>query len=1214
MRPLASWNTSGGHVQSILAFRRLIRSFVVLAMCMSAQAQTNRGTLSGTVLDGTGAVIPGAQLTATNNENGTVYKTVSTGAGSFQIQQMSLGTYTVNVTAPGFKATTQTGVLIQIAQVTALDVRLGVGQANETVNVDASGTTLETESSDISTVIDSKQVIDLPLSLGGQKGARAPEAFVFLTPGTVAYGSGSGNAGPSFFSKTSGGQNFSTEVILDGASTFRSENGSTFDETSPSVESIGEFKVLTSTLPAEYGRTTGGIEIFSSHQGGNLYHGSAFEIYRNEALDANNLFNNIDLRAGRDFNTFRKPKDRQNDYGGSLSGPVIIPHVYNGKNRTFFFFDFEAYRQNVGATRTNTIHTTAVRSGNFSAYLGGPILDANNKPLINPCTGNPVLNNQIFDPATQKTVGGVLCRSEFAGNIIPSPRFSSVAKNVLALLPPVQTPGLRNNYTLASSSPNANTLMTIRVDQNFGQNNKVYVSSSSRENTPNINPNFAPPIDNQNAQDFTTHYIRVGYDHTFSPTLLNHLNLGYNRTNSVNFGPGAKSGIPYPSQLGIGNVVGNTFPNFNFGDSATGISGIGSATDNDTIDNGYRLNDSVTKSLSRHTMTIGGDYRYQKFFPIAHNGETGSFNFSRNQTSFQPGQQGSTGLGFASFLLGQLDGAGLSNYAAGQPHWLYSYGAVYAQDDYKVFPTLTLNLGVRWDVDLPRRERDGNTSNFSPTAPNPGANGLPGALVFAGTGTGRNGNAGERWAMIWKKDFAPRIGFAWSPNFYGGKSVLRGGYGIYYGALTPADFGGSLRDGFAANPNKGSPNGYDAAFNIDTGFPVYAKPPFLDPTQDNNNGINYIKPSNGRPAMVNNWSLEVEQQLATDLVLNIGYVGQHSTFLHSSFSSTNNLPVKDFALGNHLFDPAGGTSGVPLPYPTFNNQIAQALRPFPQYTRINTDCCLENEGVASFNALEVQLKRRYHNGLNLLASYTFSKTLTDADSALPFFATLFTNPGSPQNPENKKGEKSISTQDLPSNFVVSYLYELPIGRGKKYLSTNKTVSNLVGGITIGGVQRYESGQPYAFGGAGATGVPSFDEGIRLNRTGKPIYNQNFYRTSGDPRSTSIFNSNAFDDPNSAANRAARGGPFGGAFGFGNVPRVTSEVRTHPYWDEDFSFIKRTKLSEHIDIDLKINFLNAFNRKILNRANSNGPGDGGFGTTGGTILGPRQVQPELRLEF
>ena len=1201
-------------MKSILAFPRILWSVLILAFCLGAQAQTNRGNLSGTVLDTSGAVIPNAQLTATNNENGTSYKATSTGSGSYQIQQMSLGTYTINITAPGFKSTTQTGVLIQVAQTTGLDIKLGVGQASETVNVDASGVTLQTETSDISTVIDARQVIDLPLSLGGQKGARAMEAFVFLTPGTVAYGSGSGNAGPSFFSKTSGGQNFSTEVILDGASTFRSENGSTYDETSPSVEAIGEFKVLTSTLPAEYGRTTGGIEVFTTHQGGNQYHGTAFEIYRNEALDANNLFNNIDLGAGKPYNTYRRPKDRQNDYGGSLSGPIVIPHIYNGKDRTFFFFDFEAYRQNVGATTTNTIPTAGARTGDFSGYLGSPLLDAQGNTLINPCDGSPVLNNQIFDPATQKTVGGVLCRSPFPGNIIPSARFSTVAKNVLALIPSPQNTGLRNNFSLASASPNANTMITGRLDQNFGQSDKVYFSYSSRENTPNVNPNFPSPIDNRGAQDFTTHYIRAGYDHIFSPTLLNHLNLGYNRTNSVNYGPGALTGIPYPAKLGIGNVLGNTFPSINFGDSATGYSGIGSSTNNDTIDNGYRINDSISKSIGRHTVTIGGDYRYQKFFPISHNGETGNFNFSRNQTSFQPGQQGSTGIGFASFLLGQLDGAGLSNYSAGQPLWLYSYGAVYLQDDYKVFPTLTLNLGVRWDVDLPRRERNGNTSNFSPTAPNSGAGGLPGALVFAGTGAGRNGNNNERWAQIWTKDYAPRIGFAWAPAFYGGKTVLRGGYGIYYGALTPADFGGGLRDGFTANPNKGSPNGYDAAFNIDSGFPVYAKPPFLDPTQDNNNGINYIKPSNGRPAMVNNWSLQVEQQLAPDLILDVGYVGQHSTFLHSSFSSTNNLPVKYFGLGNQLFAPAGGTSGVPLPYAGFNNQVSQALRPFPQYTRINTDCCLENEGVAGFNALEVQLKRRYHNGLNLLASYTFSKTLTDADSALPFFATILTNPGSPQNPENKKGEKSISTQDLPSNFVVSYLYDLPIGRGKQYLSKNKVVSSVLGGISVGGVQRYESGQPYAFGGAGTTGIPNYDEGIRFNRTGKNIYNSNFEKMSGDPRSTSIFNKNAFDDPNSAANRAARGGPFGGAFGFGNLTRVTSEVRTHMYLDEDFSVIKRTKIYDRVDLNLKVNFLNAFNRKILNRANSNGPGDGGFGTTNSTILGPRQIQPELRIEF
>ncbi len=1195
-------------------FQRWLAVGAVAAFTLSAPAQSNRGAVSGSVLDSTGAVVPEAQITATNNQNGAVYKTVSTGTGSYQIQQMALGTYTIQVTASGFSTAVQTGVLVQIAQVTGLDIKLAIGQSSQTVTVEASGATLQTQTSDIGTVVDAKQIVDLPLALGGQSGLRAPEAFVFLTPGTVGYGSGSGAGGPGSFFKTSGGQNFATEVILDGASTYRDDAGSTFDQTAPSVEAISEFNIITSTLPAQYGRTSGGIEIFSTKSGSNAYHGKAFEIYRNEALDANGLFNNIRKSMGGDPNTFRRPKDRQNDFGGTFGGPVSIPHLYNGQDKTFFFFAWEAYRRNNGAVITSTVPTDAIRSGDFSSYLGAPLLDANHNPVINPCDGRPVFTNEIFDPSTERTVGGVRCRSAFPGNKIDPSRFSTVAKNTLALFPQPTDPTVAvNNFSLASSSPLANTTYTFRIDQNLGPSNKFYFSYTGRENTNPINPQFTGALDTTTKNDFIAHYLRFGYDHTFSPTLLNQFTLGYNRINNSNFAPGILAGQSATSVLGVTNINGNAISSFQYNDGVTNISNTGNTQNNDVIDNGYRVNDSLSKSLGRHTVTVGGDFRYQIFDPLSHDQESGSFNFGRSETAFTNNTTGQTGIGFASFLLGQVDEGQLADHSAGQPKWLETYGAVFGQDDWKINPELTLNLGLRWDVELPRRERDGNTSNFSATAPNPGANGRPGALVFAGTGAGRNGNVNERWANIWTKDFAPRIGFAYTPRYFGSKTTFRGGFGIYYDALHYADNGGSLRDGFTGYPIRQSQNGYDAAFNIDNGYPSYPKPPSLDPTQDNNGSIDYIAPSNGRPGTVYNWSAQLQQQLANDLIFSLGYVGQHSTNLHSTFSSLNNLPVRYFALGTALNGTATATTPGGIPFAGFpgNAPVAQALRPFPQYGRINQDCCLENEGMASFDALEAKLQRHFRNGLNLLASYTFSKTITDSDSADPFLAIITTSPGSPQDPENKRGEKSISTQDLPQNFVVSYLYELPIGKGKRFLAKNPVIANVVGGITIGGVQRYESGQPYSFGNNGVTGIPAFDEAIRFNRVpGQPLYDPVFKRGHYNPLTTHVFNPAAFSNPNSPANMAARGG----AYGFGDLPRVTGEIRTNIYKDEDFSFIKRTRFGERFDVDLKVNFLNAFNRKILNRAGSNGPGDSQFGITGGTILGPRQIQPELRLEF
>jgi hypothetical protein len=376
---------------------------------------------------------------------------------------------------------------------------------------------------------------------------------------------------------------------------------------------------------------------------------------------------------------------------------------------------------------------------------------------------------------------------------------------------------------------------------------------------------------------------------------------------------------------------------------------------------------------------------------------------------------------------------------ASQPKWLRSYFAGFVEDSFKVTPTLMLNLGLRYEVDQPQREARGNTSNISLTQPNPGAGNLPGALVFAGRGTGRNGNTNERWADIWFKSIGPRVGFAWSPSQQGGETVIRGGYGIIYGNLQYADFGGFNRTGFQANPAFNSLDGFSPAFVLDSGLPSFPPPPNLDPAQLNFQGPQYIDPSFGRPPMIQNWSLEIQQQLATDLILGIAYVGQHSTHLRTNYDAVNTLNPKYFSLGNTLLVPANSpqaaAAGIHPPYAGFPATAiaAQALVPFPQYFGFNTDGSLENLGQATYNALQASLQRRFRNGLNLLVSYTWSKTLTDADSALPFFATLHQG-GAPQNVFNKRGDKALSNQDLPQNFVISYIYELPIGKNKRFLS------------------------------------------------------------------------------------------------------------------------------------------------------------------------------------
>jgi hypothetical protein len=1215
------------HVQQRFAAKALASSLMmvlaVVTFSSTSFAQANQGSIAGTITDPTGAVVVGARLIAKETSRGTTYETVSSSAGSYRFPNVNIGTYDLTVSGSGFKTATLAGVEVQVATTASLDVKLTTGSVNETVLVAADAPQVQSESSDVGAVVMPKQALELPLVLGSSVQAmRSPEAFVFLIPGTVGYGSASGNGG-TFESKISGGQNYATEVLLDGSSMYRSENGSSFDETAPSVEAISEFKVITSTLPAELGRTTGGIESFSTKSGTNAYHGVAYDIFRNDDLDANTWANDNRIALNNsavERNLFRTPADKQNDYGVTMGGPIRIPHLYNGKDKTFFFFSWEQYQQKNGGVTTSSIPTAAERTGDFSA-----VLNPANVLGTNPCDGTPIVQGQIFDPSTTTTVGGVQCRTAFPGNIIPSTSFSTVGQNLFAAYPAPQNSSLFNNYAFPFSFPIEDTTTTVRLDQNISDKSKAYFTYSSRENHRiSTNPEFAGPAGFGRTQAFTTHYMRFGYDYTISNAMLNHFNIGYNRTNSANIGAGViqGSGTDWDQQLGISGLSGTMFPAIGV---SQGYFGIGDAVDGDTIDNGYRLNDTLSWVKGKHDLKFGIDGRLQIFNPLNFQNTSGTFNFGRGQTAGTQTTANLSGDTFASMLLGEVSNSNASVYAS-QPKWVRSYYGVFVQDSYKVTPTFTLNYGLRWDLDQPNREASGNSSNISLTAPNPGAGGIPGVLVFAGSGTGRNGNVNERWANTWTKDFGPRLGFAWAPSQLGGKTVIRGGYGILYAAMTYADFGGFNRTGFQANPGFSSVDGFAPAFNLDSGFPAFAPPPNLDPNQLNATaggfqGPQYTDPSYGRPAMIQNWSFEVQKQLATDLILDLAYVGQHSTHLRSNFDAVNSLTPNFLSLPSSLLlspisSPAAIAAGIPLPYASFpsNALVAQALVPFPQYGGFNTDGALENLGQSTYNALEASLQRRFRNGLNLMASYTWSKTLTDADSALPFFATLAGSAG-PQNSFNKRGDKAISNQDLPQNFVLSYVYDLPIGKNKRFLSHGGVADRVLGGWSVSGVQRYESGQPLTF--CCATGIPAFAGSIRYDQVpGQPLYSAAYtnghFAPSTDPtQNQPIFNGAAFDDPNSAANLAVRG-----TYAFGDMARVTGAVRMPVFASEDFNLIKRTKISESKDILLQVSFIDAFNRHIFNRPPDLNPNDGAFGLLNpdNTLLGPRKIQLMLKFEY
>jgi hypothetical protein len=1180
----------------------------------SADAQTNQGAIAGNVLDSSGAVVANVKIVATNAATGATYETVSSSAGAYRFPNLTVGTYDLTATASGFKVATLHGELVEVATTASLDIKLVTGSVNETVVVNADTPRIQTETAEIGTVVTQAQVLDLPLVLGSSvQYMRSPEAFVFLIPGTVGPGSGNGNGG-TFESKIAGGQNYATEVLIDGASMFRSENGSSFDETAPSVEALSEFKVLVSTIPAEYGRTTGGVETFSTKGGTNQFHGDVYDLFRNEDMDANSWGNNY---AGLPRN-----RDRQNDYGFNVGGPVWLPHIYNGKNKTFFFFSWEQYRQTQGLTSTSTVPTQAEVGGDFSATL-----NTANVLGTNPCDGTPIYQGEIFDPSTTRTVGTTQCRTAFlneagsTGNVIPTADITTVGKNILSYYPTPTGPGLVNNLTYQYSFPTLATTPTVRIDENLGEKNKLYFTYSSRKNNRISTTAFFgnAALDGRN-QIFIAHYLRFGYDYVISPSILNHFSIGTNRTNSANIGAGVRygGGSDWDSKLGITGASGPMFPAFGFFQTAP-YQALGDNVDGDTIDNGLRTNDTVSWVRGKHEMKFGVDWRFQQFSPLNYQNTSGSYYFWAAMTAATSNlNTGQTGDPIASALLSQVHDSNLTAYA-GQPRWLRSYYGFFAQDSFKVTPTLTFNYGLRWDIDQPNKENFDATSNISLTAPNAAAGGLPGALVFAGSGPGRNGVSDERWAWTHYHDFGPRLGFAWSPKALGHDTVLRGGYGIIYAPLQYADFGGDNRVGFQASPGFTSADNFNPAFNLTNGFPSYPAPPNFDPTQLNFTGPTYIDPSYGRPGMIQNWSLEVQRQLAPDWILSVAYVGQHSTHLRSNFDAVNSLNPSYFSMGGVLSQPIA-ISGTPPPFTGFptGNTVAQTLVPFPQYYGFNTDCCLENLGQATYNALQAQLQHRFHYGLNLMASYTWSKTLTDADSALPFFATLAGSAG-PQNSFSKYGDKAISNQDLPQNLVLSYVYELPIGKGKRYLSTTNGIgSRAVSGWSVSGVQRYESGQPFAI--CCATGIPAFAGSIRYNQVaGTSLLSSQYTSGSFNPGVDPMLNINALSDPNAACVifTGCTGAPSGAPYSLGTMPRVTGAIRMPLYESEDFTVAKKTHLTASTDILLQASALNAFNRHVFNR-----PGDfniydpNGFGrlNPSSLLLGPRVLQMALKFEF
>jgi Carboxypeptidase regulatory-like domain len=1280
-------------------FRGVLLSLLAGIFASDLSAQISSGSIAGNIQDSSGAVIQDATVTATNDATHIVTVVKSTSAGTYRFPTLPLGTYTITVAVQGFSTVTDTGVVVQISSTTALDIKLSPGGVNQSVTVDASGIRIETESSEISGTVSNKQIEDLPLSLAaGIGGLRSPETFVFLLPGTTGPGSGTqGNTGNGvFFSRISGGQAYGGEVLLDGASIQRSENGSSFDETSPSIEALQEFKVTNASPSAEFGRSTSGIESFATKNGTNDFHGTAYAIFKNRAFDANNWFNNgytvLNCQGLPEVDCpFTRPQDSKFDYGGVFSGPVWIPHVWNGHNRTFFLFSWEQYRYTPGGVIVSTVPSMPERNGDFSDiydptnYVPGGTPYNGQNVLWNPCTNQPVAYNELHDPTSTRMYSpGVFCRTALDNNQVPSSYFSPVAQALSKDLPPPnQAPqstdvfGYIGNYAFKGVAPNDNTTYTIRIDQNIGQSHKVFGTYSTRQNTKLTGtPSFPQPFNNNGyAQAFTTHYIRSGWDWTISNNWLNHLNVGYNRTNSVNlsetFGTSDTA-----ANAGVTNDYSKFYPVIAF-PSPDAPSTWGQQQNGINIDNGLRFGDTVNWVRGRNSIHFGVEYRNQRYSTNLYNVD--NFNFYRDQSAAVSNSCCGSGNPFASFLMGQVGFGGQTVFNV-NPRWKSWYIAGYFQDDIKISNNLTINVGLRYDIDSPRHEANNRTSDFSFTAPDAAAGNLPGALVF-----GTNCNCNTAWTNTWYKDIAPRVGFAYLLPNARGKMVLRGGASIIYGPLQYNDFGGSMLAGY--NISKGIALGgtatqggaFTPAFRLDSsspadpqnsniGFPNYSYAPNTDPTQlTSPNGIGTFSPvagviiraQDGRPSMTSSWSLQLQDELAQDLIFSWGYVGQASQNLRSGFlTNFNNIDPSQFSLGDLLDNsqyiiPEGGSShGYTAPYSTFTGPIGQSIRPFPQYDYLADDCCLENLGHSSYHAMLVSLQRRFRSGFNLQASYTWSKIMTDADSLIPFSYTSNNQRQQAQNSNNLRANKAVSVQDLTHQFSLSYLYELPFGKGRRWLNHNEALDLFVGGWQLGAIQRYSSGQPIGFGcasgipyyqnciqfsaGPASNGATNFaSQAYRSKKNGPSVFNgqswfKPAYRVAGTNGSSDPgvpMSEAAFIDQNREGVGWAR--PFSSdcgtpsapcsfaPFAFGNLARITEAITGPRYLGEDVSLLKNFRIKERLMFQFKGEAFDIFNRHRMGLPDLS-PGDSsqnnGFGIPTSVDYGPRNLQVSGRFTF
>ena len=1167
-------------MRHLLRLLSLCGLFIAISVSTSL-SQTTNGSIQGSVVDPSGAAVSGATVTAKNMDTGLTNESKTTGAGVYALPNLPPGRYSVTVEANGMKKYSQVGVTVATNSTVALDLKLQLGSASETINVTADAGQLQTESSDIGTTVQNTLVDNLPLEVSGT--VRNPTQFIELVPGFVGQvgNNPADNASDDF--KLNGGQEGGTDVLVDGVSiSLVSPNVQWNKGVSP--EGVQEFKTLQSNFAPEFGSSGDGIVNLSMKSGSNSFHASAYDYFRNRALDADawtlNTQNAYNRAQGLPLNA--KPPDTQNDFGFTVGGPVLLPHVYDGRNKTFFFFDYEGFRFHTGNSSAETWIPESFRSGDFSAicvsgFTGGICNDRD--------ASNNVIN-QLYDPTTHNPIPG-----DVLGND-PNYTPSAVMTKVMASLPATSGSLTDNVFDTSINRTTAN-LWDLKIDQTISDKQRFSFGFDYDNTQSGTFSNLETYINQQVPQ--STRYARFSHNYTFSPTVLNEFLVGFSRrfrgetSNSL--------GQNWPQKLGVTGVANTTYPCFTF-QGTNYQNNLNNCGASQFADNVYQVNDSVSVIRGKHTLKFGGGFHDGQFNTRRFTQASGQFNYNAAETSITGTPSGTGGYAVASALFGLTDSGTLNYGHVNGPR--YKDFDLFAQDTYKIKPNLTLTYGLRYEVDLPARESQDRFSEVDPTLPNPGAGGILGAYTYFGSGPGRNGQ--HRLQDTYYKAFGPRVGFAYSIN---DKTVLRGGYGIYYEPLKEGSYADQDGLGFFNIENLSYGNG--GPFQIDSGFPHIQPPsgPFTPDGQNGNGGVLLVPHNSGRPADIQSWNLDVQRQIAKNLEASIAYVGSKGTHLPALNIIPNQVNPTYLTLGSELTMnvscltatpttcPNSVAAGVKAPYAGFTGNINQALRPFPQYGDFNQEdnsFTPDRTGNSTFHSMQAQVNKRFAEGLSFLVSYTVSKNITDADSQGPGVQGFIgANAWIGQNSYDRRAEKAVSSLDTPQRLVTSFFYELPMGHGKRLLSSGGVVDRVVGGWSVSGILTYQSGLPTeVYSPCGGTAGAVLFAGCEFTGSARVNVIPGVTQTNGrdlNPLTTPFFNGNAFAAP--------------APFTFGDEPRTLSSARTFGGRDEDITIGKKTRIGERGVIDFRAEFFNIFNRHIYEQPG----GPGGFATQLGTPFVP-----------